>query len=88
MDEATFWNQVVRSGLPRFRFLKRPLSVEHVDAVVGSMQEWLELRQKLGPGDQIWPFRLPRTGAVWGHRAGFVALRAGKFVGGIVVEVS
>jgi hypothetical protein len=86
--ERQFWEAVISQGLPRFRFLRRPLALVQVDAALGGHPGWGPLRGQLQPGDQVLPFRLPRSGKVWGHRSGYVVLRRGKFVGGVVTEVS
>jgi hypothetical protein len=83
-NEEEFWSQVMRHGLPRFRWFRRPVAVDEVDVALGERPDWIKLRWKVIPGDVIWPFRYPRSRRVWGHHEGFVVLRAGRLVGGVV----
>jgi hypothetical protein len=88
--EAKFWEQAMREGLPRFRFLRRALSAEQLDReLLGSQLEgeWVQLRSRMQPGDQLWPFAF-HVRCYLGLRRGYVMLRRGRPVGGIVTEVS
>ena len=86
--EQRFWDSIVAGGLPRFRFLRRSTPVARVDAELQQSCEWRQLREQLRPGDCIWPFRYPRSKWLWGWHSGYVVLRDGRFVGGVVKEVS
>lgn len=87
MDEETaFWKWVVRNGLPRFRWLRRPFRPEQLDdRFRGTRLEthWLQLKERLLPGDKIWQFTLASNHR-WGFRQGFVVLRNGEAIGGVV----
>ena len=90
LPESAFWKQVARKGLPRFRFIRRPLSPERVDREsMGSRleREWLELRSQMQPGDQLWPFTFHIRGYL-GMRRGYLLLRRNQPVGGVLTEVS
>jgi hypothetical protein len=87
IDEAEFWRRVVREGLPRFRWLRRSIDVVTLDLRFGTWAEWLRLKERLHPGDKIWPFEF-HVRSYLGMRRGFVALRRGELVGGVVTEVS
>lgn len=87
-SETEMWELIVRHGLPRFRWLRRSVPLSVADATLDNHPEWPALRAQLAPGDAIWPFRYPRSRRVWGHREGFVVLRRGRFVGGIISVVS
>ncbi len=87
---AEFWEQAARSGLPRFRFLRRSLAPEQLDdELLGSQleDEWLQLRSQMEPGDQLWPFEF-HVRRYLGMRRGYLLLRRGRPVGGVVTEVS
>lgn len=83
-NEEEFWKLVVRHGLPWFRRFRRSTSIEQVDAALTDWPAWLELRSKIQPGDQIWPFLFPRSKKYWGKKRGYVVLRSRSFVGGLV----
>jgi len=88
--EAEFWERAAREGLPQFRFLRRSLSPEQLDRVLLSTRlegEWLQLRSQLQSGDQLWPFEFP-VRSYLGMRRGYLVLRRGRPVGGVVTEVS
>jgi hypothetical protein len=87
-DEVEFWALVLRRGLPRFRWLRRPVRLAAADATLRGHPDWPALRARVAVGDAIWPFRLPRSRRVWGHREGFVVLRRGRLVGGVITLVS
>jgi hypothetical protein len=87
-SQAEFWSLVVRYGLPRFRWLRRPIPLPDADAALGGHPDWPRLRAQMTAGDAVWPFRYPRSRLAWGHREGFVVLRQGRLVGGIVTVAS
>jgi len=89
--EAKLWEQAVRRGLPWFRFLRRPLTpeaVEKAENLAGGRLEpaWLALKARIQAGDEMWPFEFDRY--TLGMRRGYVVLRRGKPIGGLVIEVS
>jgi hypothetical protein len=89
-EAAEFWNLVVREGLPRFRYFRRPTLLEILDGqfLGGRLHaDWESLKAKILPGDQIWPFEF-HVRAYLGLRRGYIVLRRGRPVGGIVTEVS
>jgi hypothetical protein len=89
-EETEFWQFVARKGLPRFRWLRRPLRPEQLDDRFRQTQlegQWLQLRETLLPDDEIWPFSLASINR-WGFRKGFVVLRSGEAIGGIICLVS
>jgi hypothetical protein len=83
-SDGEFWSLVMREGLPRFRWARRPLRLAAIDEVLGGHPDWPALRARVAAGDAVWPFRLPRSRRAWGHREGFVVLRRGRLLGGIV----
>jgi hypothetical protein len=88
--ETEFWEQAARKGLPRFRFLRRPLSPERLDCELrGTLLEddWLQLRSRMQPGDRIWPFEF-HVRRYLGMRRGYLVLRKGRPLGGVVTVVS
>lgn len=89
-DETEFWEDAARRGLPALRFLRRPLRPEQLDGMlIGSHLEgeWLRLKDKIQPGDQLWPFEL-NVRRYLGLRRGYLLLRRGRPVGGVVTVVS
>ena len=87
-SEYDFWVHAMK-GLPRFRCVRRPVSIAELDAQCHGRQkaEWEELRAKMEPGDEIWPFKFDARSYL-GLRQGFLVLRRGKPIGGIVTMVS
>src|SRR5262249_46109539 len=88
--EAEFWEQAARQGLPRFRFFRRPLAPERLGReLLGTFleAEWRSLKARIQPGDQIWPFNF-HVRRYLGMRRGYLVLRQGRPVGGVVTEVS
>jgi len=76
--------------VPWFRSLRRPLATEQLDhELLGTRleSEWLLLRARLQPGDQLWPFEF-HVRRHLGMRRGYLALRGGRPIGGVVTEVS
>ena len=91
--ERVFWKTMARKGLPRFRWFSKPrtaVQVEHECPKIVDAPDWLDLKKRLQSGDEIWPFRYPRwnTYRTWGFRIGYIALRNGDPIGGIVTLVS
>lgn len=88
--QAAFWNTVVRSGIPRFRWLRRSLRSEQMDqkfAGTALEYEWSVLKGQLLPGDKIWPFTI-HVRSYLGLREGIVVMRGNKAIGGIVTTSS
>jgi hypothetical protein len=90
MAEAEFWEQAARTGLPRFRFFRRSLSPERLDReLLGTnlAADWQALKARMQPGDRIWPFEF-HVRRCLGMRRGYLVLRQGRPVGGVVTMVS
>ena len=90
MTEAKFWMEASWKGLPWFRFLRRPLSPDQLNReLLGTRLEgeWLQLRSQMRPGDQFWPFEF-HVRRYLGMRRGYLMLRRGHPVGGVVTGVS
>ena len=69
-----------------YRWLGRSVSPDALDAEFGDFQQWLDLRPQLETSDRICPFTInPHTSAM---RQGFVVIRGGKPLGGIITIVS
>jgi len=88
-DEKEFWRLVIRKGLPRWKIFRRPIAVSELDHYCWGQQKyaWQQLKDKIGPEDQIWPFAL-NVRSYLGFRKGFVVVRKGQPIGGIITEVS
>lgn len=90
IEEAKFWLEAARKGLPWFRFLRRSISTDQLNQeLLGTRleDEWLQLRSRMQPGDQIWPFEF-HVRRCLGMRRGYLVLRLGQAVGGVVTVVS
>jgi hypothetical protein len=88
--EAQFWMQAVSRGLPWFRLFRRPIPVQQLDQeMAGTLleSEWLELKAIMEPCDQIWPFRFDVRSDL-GMRQGYIVLRSGEPLGGLVTRSS
>lgn len=89
-EETEFWNLVVQRGLPRFRFVRRSTPPAILDGrfLGGHLHsDWENLKAQMLPGDEIWPFEF-HARAFLGLRRGYVVVRGGRPVGGIVTELS
>jgi len=89
-DEATFWDEAARKGLPWFRSLRHPLPPEQLDReLIGTQleDEWSRLKEQIQPGDQLWPFEF-YVRRYLGLRQGYLLLRRGRPVGGVVTVMS
>ncbi len=88
-SDDDFWKLAARKGLPWFRFLRRPVPVRQLDdEFPGRLQtEWQTLKGKMQDGDKIWPFCF-HVRSYLGMRSGYIILRRGKPIGGLVTIVS
>ena len=89
-EEAAFWKLVVQKGLPRMKFLRRstpPEVLDHRFSGTRLQVEWEKLKAQMQPGDKIWPFDF-NLRPYLGLRRGYILLRRGQPVHGIVTEVS
>ena len=88
-SEEVFWNLAVSKGLPWFRFFRRSIPVGQLDSEFqGQLKpEWESLKANMQVGDEIWPFRFYMR-ATLGMRSGYIVLRRGKPIGGIITLVS
>jgi hypothetical protein len=83
--ESEFWMRAMK-GLPWFRWFRQSVSAEELDAKFQNgrlKDEWEALRTKMKQGDRIWPFEI-HVRRYLGMRRGFIVVRRGKPVGGIV----
>lgn len=88
--DEEFWMLAARKGLPWFRFFRRPVPTGQLDAEFQRgrlFEEWQSLKVKIRVGDQIWPFCFHLRSRL-GMRRGYLVLRRGKPIGGIVTVVS
>ena len=68
------------------RIIARTKDVGELDAELGDMPQWLVARNQIHPGDKIWPFTVNR--GTLSMRQGYVIVRQGQCVTGVVVTVS
>lgn len=80
--EEDFWAQAGKHA-PWF---SSPLSVEEIDELLGDWPKWLELKDSLKTGDRILPFAF-NVGTM-AMRQGYVVVRDGRPVGGVVTLLS
>lgn len=87
---AEFWELAAREGLPAFRWLRRSIPTEQLDKQFENgrlKEEWQTLRDRMQSGDEIWPFEF-HVRSYLGMRCGYIVLRNGRPIGGIVTIVS
>ena len=69
-----------------YKWLRRSVSLDAMDSEFGHFAQWIALREHVLPTDRICPFIInPNSLAM---RKGFVVIRAGKPMGGIVTIMS
>ena len=88
--EAEFWQLAANKGLPWFRFFRRSIRPEVLDTQFAGTRlesEWRMLRLKLQDGDKIWPFEFHMRSYL-GMRRGYLVLRKGVPLGGILTVIS
>lgn len=78
-DEEALWS-LASKHVPLFG---SPISTGEVDKILESWQEWVLLRTHILPSDRIYPFAINLD--TMAMRLGYVVLRNGKPIGGIVV---
>ena len=84
--EQEFWRVAARS-IPLWTWLLgRSVTPEQVEVELGASPEWQQLKKHLQAGDRIWPFEFNRK--TLAYRKGFVVMRAGKPIGGVVTVLS
>jgi hypothetical protein len=85
-DEAQFWPEAMRHAPISYRWLGSSVSLDEIDAELRTSSEWSAVRKRYQHGDRIWPFIInPDTMAM---RLGYVIVRNGKPVAGIITIVS
>lgn len=90
ISKEAFWELAARRELPRFRFFRRSITVEQMDRVFagdGLEGEWLALKEKMQPCERKWPFEF-NVRSYLGFPKGFLVLRNGRPIGGILVMAS
>ena len=80
--EAGLWREAARHVPFKFRWLGRSLDIATVDTQVAGMADWQDLRACLEPRDRICPFTINRN--TLAMRQGFVVIRNGMAIGGVV----
>jgi hypothetical protein len=78
-DEQALWS-LASKHVPLFG---SSLSTGEVDRILESLQEWASLRSQILPSDRIYPFAINLD--TMAMRLGYVVLRNGKPIGGVVV---
>ncbi|WP_425395215.1 hypothetical protein [Aeoliella sp.] len=90
ISDRDFWSIAARKGIPRFRWFRRSIRAEVLDRQFNGSHledDWQALKSRMLPGDQIWPFEF-HVRRYLGMRKGYLVLREGKPLGGIVTIVS
>jgi hypothetical protein len=81
-SEEDFW-KAASNHVPYF---SSPLSVDELDESLGNWSQWVDLRAQVQPKDRIFPFAINvDTKAM---RLGYVVIRQGKPIGGVVKVAS
>ena len=74
-------------GVPfRFRWFNQSLSIESLNVELANCSDWIDLRRRLRSGDRICPFTINKN--TLSMRQGYVVLRKGKPVDGIITLMS
>lgn len=85
-SEEMLWAQAARHAPIPCRLFRRSILIDELDFKLKELADWHRLKSELLPDDLIWPFTFNRgTSAM---RAGYVVIRSGKPVTGIVTTVS
>ncbi len=85
-SEAELWREAMRHVPLSCRWFGRSVAVSELDAQFGDWLEWRSARKLVREGDRIWPFLInPWTMAM---RKGYVIVRDGKPIGGVLTELS
>lgn len=77
-----FWS-LASHHIPSFG---SPVSVAELDRQLGKSKEWLVLRSQIQPHDKLFPFAINVD--TLAMRLGYVVLRNGKPIGGVVLVSS
>jgi hypothetical protein len=85
-SEAMLWSQAARHAPLLYRLFRRSVAVADLDARLNDFREWQQLKTQLLPDDLIWPFTFNQ--GTLAMRQGFVVIRSGKPVAGLVTIVS
>lgn len=80
--ESTLWRAAAWTVPFSYRWLGRSLSIADVDSQLTDFSDWQELRVSIRAGDRICPFEINRN--TMAMRRGFVVLRRGNPIGGVV----
>lgn len=84
--EEHLWQEAVRHAPPSYRWFGRSLRIDDVEQELRHCPAWQQMKERIQPGDKIWPFVInPWTMAM---RVGYVVVRHGKPVAGVVTALS
>jgi hypothetical protein len=78
-NDADFW-VIASKHIPCF---STALPVEEIDRTLGDWHEWVALRGRINADDKVFPFAINVDTS--GMRLGYIVLRQGKPLGGLVI---
>ena len=84
-NEDELWRIAAQNVPLRYRLWRQSLSIEQVEQMepdVVHNAEWAKLKQNLCEEDKIWPFEFNRN--TLAYRKGFVIIRKGKPISGLI----
>ena len=84
--EDQLWRVAANCVPFRYRWLKATLTVDAIDSELEALDAWPDLRRRIADGDRICPFEINADST--SMRRGYVVLRAGQPIGGVVTLVS
>lgn len=85
-DWPSFWRIAMRHAPISFRWFGRSINFDDISAVYSRWDEWQMAAKQWQPGDRIWPFKFNEF--TMAFRAGYVIVRNGEPVTGVVVLLS
>ena len=84
--EHQLWSVAASRAPLAYRWFGRSIAIAELDAQYPDFDQWLALRPNVQSTDRIWPFTVnPNSMSM---RQGFVVVRDGSPIGGIVTIVS
>ena len=85
-DQIQFWHHAMKHAPVAFRWFGRSLRLEDVNAELYAHSDWQAVKPTIQSGDRIWPFII--NSDTLAMRRGYVIVRDGRPVGGVVTVVS
>jgi hypothetical protein len=84
--EESLWRAAMRHAPLSYRWFGRSLTIMELDLQMRDAPQWLAAKKSIQAGDRIWPFVFNSN--TLAMRKGYVIVRKGKPITGIVTVVS